>query len=281
MAKIGQMNTLTVVETSPHGLYLDGGEDGNILLPNRYVGTEMKVGRKLAVFIYLDSEDRLVATTEKPLAQVGDIASLKVVTVHPRMGAFLDWGLPKELLLPFREQGTHTYRPGDQAIVAIYVDQVSRRVVASTRLGRHFWADVPSYQPNDPVEVLIYGVSPLGFKAVVDGHYEGLLFHAETAEPLRPGDRFTGYIKEVHRDGKIDLLRDPAGYGRVEGVTQVILRELEAAGGRLPFNDRSPPESIRQTFNTSKKAFKQALGALLKQGRISFTEEGIALTSKS
>jgi len=275
MADIGRYNTLTVLEHSDHGLYLDGGEHDKILMPNRYVTPGMKVGSEVEVFIYNDSEDRLVATTETPLAQAGEFAYLEVVGVHPGAGAFLDWGLGKDLLLPYREQGNIRFTEGDGAIVAVYVDEYTHRVVASTRLHNHLPPEKPPYEPNDPVHVLVYGDSPLGFKAIIDKRYRGLLYHEETSDVLEPGDQFTGYIKKVHNDGKIDLRRDPAGYGRVEGVSQVILDRLEAAGGALPFDDKSSPEDIRATFDTSKKAFKQALGKLYKQRRIQFTDTGI------
>ncbi len=278
MADIGKFNELRIVEESDHGLYLDGGKHGNILLPQRYVMPDMKIGDDLTVFIYNDSEDRLVATTETPYAQVGEFAYLEVVSLRKNVGAFLDWGLSKDLLLPYREQGDLFLSEGDGVIVAVYVDEYTDRIVASTRLHRHLSPTPPEYQPNDPVDVLIYGDSPLGYKAIVDKKHRGLLFHSETSDKLEAGDQFTGYIKKVHSGGKIDLRRDPAGYSRVESLTDKILSKLEAAGGRLPFNDKSSPESIRETFDTSKKAFKQALGALYKQRLIQFTETGIAKT---
>ena len=275
MADIGRDNTLTIIESSEHGLYLDGGPQGKILLPSRYVLPDMQAGSKVDVFIYNDSEDRLVATTEKPLAQVGEFAYLEVVGIHPNAGAFLDWGLSKDLLLPYREQGDIHFTVGNGAIVAVYLDEYTNRVVASTRLHNHLPAEKPDYEPNDPVQVLIYGDSPLGFKAIIDKRYRGLLYHEENSDRLEPGDQFTGYIKKVHSNGKIDLRRDPSGYGRVEGVSQTILDALEAAGGSLPFNDKSSPDDIRATFNTSKKAFKQGLGKLYKQRLISIDEDGI------
>lgn len=278
MADIGRYNTLTVLEKSDHGLYLDGGPHDKILMPRRYVTPEMKVGSQVEVFIYNDSEDRLVATTETPYAQAGEFAYLEVVSINPNAGAFLDWGLSKDLLLPYREQGNIRFTEGDGAIVAVYVDEYTNRVVASTRLHNHLPPEKPPYEPNDPVQILIYGDSPLGFKAIIDKRYRGLLYHEETSGQLEPGDQFTGYVKKVHNDGKIDLRRDPAGYGRVDGLSQVILDRLEAAGGQLPFNDQSSPEEIRATFDTSKKAFKQALGKLYKQRRIQFIDTGIELT---
>ena len=276
MADIGKFNSLRIVEKSDHGLYLDGGAHDSILLPTRYVTPDMKIGDEIKVFIYNDSEDRLVATTETPYAQAGEFAYLEVVSVNERAGAFLDWGLSKDLLLPFREQGDLYFRVGDGAIVAVYVDEYTTRIVASTRLHRHLSASKPDYKPNAPVHVLIYGDSPLGYKAIVDKVHRGLLYHAETSDKLEPGDQFTGYIKKVHANGNIDLRRDPSGYSRVDSLTEQIMRELETAGGELPFNDKSTPESIREKFNTSKKAFKLGIGALYKQRKILITETGIA-----
>lgn len=280
MADIGRYNRLTVLETSEHGLYLDGRQHGKILLPTRYVMSEMTIGSKVDVFIYNDSEDRLVATTEQAFAQAGEFAYLEVVSVHPKAGAFLDWGLSKDLLLPYREQGNTHFSVGDGAIVAVYVDEYTNRVVASTRLHNHLPSEKPPYEPNEPVQVLIYGDSPLGYKAIIDKRFRGLLYHEETSDQLEPGDQFTGYIKKVHNDGKIDLRRDPSGYGRVDIVSQAILDQLESVGGALPFNDKSSPEAIRSTFNTSKKAFKQGLGRLYKQRRIRFTQSGIELVNQ-
>lgn len=281
MAEIGKYNTLTALETSDHGLYLDGGPQGKILMPTRYVLPEMQPGSEVACFVYNDSEDRLVATTETPYAQVGEFAYLEVVSVHPNVGAFLDWGLGKDLLLPYREQGNIHFSEGDGAIVALYVDSYTQRVVASTRLHNHLPPEKPPYAVGDPVQVLIYGDSPLGFKAIIDKRYRGLLYHEETSDQLEPGDHFTGYIKKVHADGKIDLRRDPSGYGRIDSVSQTILDQLKTAGGVLPFNDKSSPADIRTTFNTSKKAFKQGLGRLYKQGSIQFTATGIELVKES
>lgn len=281
MADIGKLNTLRIVEKCDHGFYLDGGEHDTILLPQRYITPEMAVGESVEVFIYNDSEDRLVATTEKPFAQVGEFAYLEVVGFRQDVGAFLDWGLSKDLLLPYREQGDLYLKEGDGVIVAVYLDQYTNRVAASTRLHRHLSETAPEYKPNDPVDVLIYGDSPLGYKAIVDKKHRGLLYHAETSDKLEPGDQFTGYIRKVRSGGKIDLRRDPAGYNRVEGLSGEILQQLQNAGGALPFNDKSSPEAIRESFDCSKKAFKQALGALYKQRQIQFTATGIELAQEN
>lgn len=277
MAKLGRINSLKVLEFSEHGLYLDAGQHDKILLPNRFVMPHMRIGSIVETFIYNDSEDRLVATTETPFAQVGEFAYLEVVHVNPQMGVFLNWGLSKDLLMPFREQGNIHFRVGDCAVVAIYVDKYTNRVVASTRLHKHLCSKNPSYEPNEAVKVLIYGNSPLGYKAIIDKRYRGLIYHEETSDKLEEGDQITGYIKKVHSNGKIDLRRDPSGYARVENLSNLILEKLEAAGGTLPFGDKSKPDDIRSTFNSSKKAFKQALGRLFKQQQIYFKGAGISL----
>lgn len=277
MVEIGKFNELRIVEKSEHGLYLEGDGAQKILLPQRYVSKEMHVGATVRVFVYTDSEDRPVATTETPKAQVGEYAYLEVVDVRKDVGAFLDWGLSKDLLLPYREQGNFLIRKGDGLVVAVYLDPHTGRVVASARLHRHLSPQPPEYAPNTPVEVLIYGDSPLGYKAIVDKKYRGLLYHSETADKLEEGDRFTGYVKKVRSGGKIDLRRDPAGYKRVEPLAEKIHQQLREAGGELPFNDKSTPEAIREAFDCSKKAFKQAIGTLYKQRLIHITESGIAL----
>jgi predicted RNA-binding protein (virulence factor B family) len=280
MAEIGKLNELTIVEAGDHGLYLDGGSDGKILLPQRYVTMGMLVGQSIEVFVYCDSEDRLVATTETPKGQVGEFAYLEVVDVRRDVGAFLDWGLPKDLLLPYREQGNFVIEKGDGVVVAIYLDPHTKRIVASTRLHRHICEDPPDYEPNTPVDVLIYGDSPLGYKAIVDKKHRGLLYHSETADKLEEGDRFTGYVKKVRSGGKIDLRRDPSGYKRVAPLAEQIHERLDEAGGKLPFNDKSDPDTIRETFDCSKKAFKQAIGALYKQRLILINDEGIELVKE-
>ncbi|MGJ8639723.1 MAG: CvfB family protein [Opitutaceae bacterium] len=280
MVNIGRFNKLLILEHSDHGLYLDGKSSDKILLPNAYVTADMHIGDEIEVFIYNDSEDRLVATTEKPLAQVGEFAYLEVVSIN-QVGAFLDWGLQKDLLLPYREQGDWTFQEGDGAIVAVYLDDYTNRIVASCRLHRHLSETKPEYEPNDPVQVLIYGDSPLGYKAIVDKKHRALLYHEETSDKLDAGDQFTGYIKQVHSNGKIDIRRDQSGRKRVESLSEVILEKLEEAGGSLPFNDKSEPEAIRAAFDTSKKAFKQTVIALRKEGLLTEHFETEFITLKS
>ncbi len=274
MAIIGKRNTLTILREAPPGLYLDGGAHGEILLPGRYIPAGAGPGGKLDVFIYRDSEDRLVATTETPLAQVGEFAYLRVIGGNARIGAFLDWGLEKDLLLPLREHLV-PLRVGDWALVYIMVDAQSDRIVASARLDRWLDPAPPTYQEGELVKLLIEGETPLGFKAIVNNAHRGLLYRGELASPLNVGQKLHGYVRAVREDGKIDLGLDRATYRRIAPLTEEIMAALEKHGGHIPFHDGSTPEDIRATFGVSKKAFKQAVGALYRNQRITIEPAGI------
>ncbi|MBC2605592.1 CvfB family protein [Pelagicoccus albus] len=279
MAELGKRNTLSILNESPHGLYLDGGELGDILLPNAYVPKGVTPNSKIPVFIYLDSEDRLVATTETPLAEVDQFAALKVLEVHDKMGAFLDWGLSKDLLLPFREQKGRV-RVGDTRVVRIYVDEASGRIVASEKHARFLSKYRAAYKPQEQVDLIVIGETPLGYKALINSSHIGLLYDNELSEPLNVGDQFKGYINKIRPDGAIDLRRDASGYSRVGPLAERIIEELKNGDGFLGLDDRSPPEQIRETFDVSKKAFKQALGSLYKQRLIQFVDGGVELIKK-
>ena len=218
MAIIGKRNTLSIVRAAPPGLYLDGGELGEILLPGRYIPADLKPKDKLDVFVYRDSEDRLVATTETPLAMVGEFAYLKVISVNQNIGAFLDWGLAKDLLLPFREQES-PLRAGDWVIVHVRLDEKTNRIVATTRLNRHLSRDTPAYRNGQPVNLLITGRTPLGYNAIVENAHRGLLYHDNLAAPLLIGQKVKGFVRAVRPDGKIDLSLDASGYKRVAALT--------------------------------------------------------------
>jgi predicted RNA-binding protein (virulence factor B family) len=274
MAIIGKRNILSIVRAAPPGLYLDGGELGEILLPGRYIPADLKPKDKLDVFVYRDSEDRLVATTETPLAMVGEFAYLKVISVNQHIGTFLDWGLAKDLLLPFREQ-EYPLRPGDKAIVYVCLDEETNRILATTRLNRHLNRDTPAYRDGQPVNLLIMGRTPLGYNAIVENAHRGLLYHDNLASPLLPGQKIKGFVRTVRPGGKIDLRLDASGYKRVAPLTDQIVQALQQNGGHLAFDDDSSPEAIRQTFSVSKNAFKQALGKLYKNRRICFLKPGI------
>jgi predicted RNA-binding protein (virulence factor B family) len=276
MAVIGKRNLLGVVRESSPGLYLDGGMLGEILLPGRYIPKNIAPKDKLDVFVYRDSEDRLVATTETPRAMVGEFACLNVISVNRQVGAFLDWGLSKDLLLPFREQNTPV-RVGQDVIVHVFLDPINQRIVASTRLSRHLSKDTPTYTNSQPVNLLITGRTPLGYNAIVENAHRGLLYHDNLATPLAVGQKTKGFVRAIRPDNKIDLSLDQAGYKRVAALTDQIIQALEASGGRLDCDDDTSPEAIRERFGVSKKAFKQALGKLYKGRRIQFTHPGIQL----
>ncbi len=276
MAELGRVNRLTVLREARPGLFLDGGAHGEILMPGKYVPDGTEVGSVVEVFVYRDSEDRLVATTETPLAMVGDFAMLRVLSTRASLGAFLDWGLGKDLLLPRREQ-TGPVREGQLVAVRIAVDEKSDRIVASARLHRWLGQTRPRYRPEEEVQIFVTSETPLGYNAVVNGAHWGLLYHSTLAGPLTPGETLTGFVRAVRPDGKIDLALDRAGYVRVKPLSEKILQALEDAGGELPFHDKSSPEEIRDAFGVSKKAFKQAVGALYRKHRVEILPTALRL----
>lgn len=268
---------LTVTRDSTPGIYLDGGEHGEILLPNRYVPPRIAPGDRIEVFVYRDSKDRLVASTETPRATVGDIATLKVVSVNPQVGAFLDWGLAKDLLLPFSEQ-TGPLRVGQEVVVRVYLDEKSERIVASMKKLDKMAAPEPAdFRAGQQVEFVITEETELGYKALVEGAHHGLLYRDGISVPVKIGQKLTGYVRAIRPDGKMDLSLEPAGYRRVAPLAMRIVQALKENGGKLEFDDDSSPEVIRAKFGASKKAFKQALGTLYKSRRIGFSRPGIQL----
>lgn len=280
MAIIGRRNILRVVRDAPPGIYLDSGDQQEILLPGRYIPPGTVPGDMLDVFVYHDSEDRLVATMETPRAMVGEFAYLKVVNVATSIGAFLDWGLAKDLLLPFSEQKIHVRR-GHWVTVAILLDPESGRIVASTRLNRHLSHEVPTYAEGQAVNLLVTAKTPLGYNTIVENAHQGLLYHTNLAGPLTLGDKLQGFVRKIRTDGKIDLSLDAYGYRRVAPLTDKIIQVLQANRGRIAYDDASSPQAIRETFGASKNAFKQALGALYKKRRIRFLHPGVELIDKS
>lgn len=268
MAAIGRFNTLQIVKHAGFGLYLDGGPDGEILLPNRYIpkDTPTEVEDWLNVFIYLDSEDRLIATTETPKAQVGEFASLKVAEIN-RVGLFLDWGLPKEVLLPHSEE-KRPLEVGDYCVVYLYLDKHTRRITATAHLDRHLDKLPVRYKVGEPVKLLIAGVTDLGFKAIINGQHWGLVHKNEAFKFLRSGMQETGYIKEIRADGKISLSLQPVGSEAGDALQQLIMQRLQAHDGVLMISDKSPPEVIAREFGVSKGNFKKAIGGLMKLGRL-------------
>jgi hypothetical protein len=275
MAKIGERASLKILREKSFGLYLDGGELGEILLPHREVPKDNVIGAFLDVFIHTDSEDRPVATLKMPVAMPGEFARLKCVSVTG-VGAFLDWGLSKDLLVPFGEQKTRM-EPGRSYLVHVHLDEVSGRIVASTRLARHLDRTPHSFKPGDEVELVIFGKSPLGYKAIINGTHSGLLFAERVFQALQPGERTKGYVASIRPDGKIDLTLDAPGRGKITGLEDRILAEMAARGGFWGIGDHSPAAEIHDELGISKRVFKQAIGALLKKRLISIEERGIRL----
>jgi len=276
MSEIGKMNTLSVTDISEFGVYLDAGDLGEVLLPNRYVSEDMRPGAMVDVFIMFDSEDRIIATTETPLGTVGEFVALKVAAVTD-FGAFMDWGMSKDLFVPFREQDMERC-VGDSHVVYIYVDQVSQRLVASTKIGKFIDMSTANYQDGEKVDLLIYANTELGYKAIINGAHEGLLFHHEVRELFTRGQKLEGYINRVRYDGKISLCLQKPGREKVMALTDRILDYLNENSGFMPVTIKSTPEEIYSLFGVSKKTYKQAIGALYKKRLITFENNGTKLT---
>lgn len=276
MAEIGKFNTLTVLKKKDFGVYLDADELGEILLPRNSCPEDIEVGFPIRVFIYLDSEDQLIATTEKPYAIVGEFAMLKASAVN-QTGAFMDWGLSKDVLLPFSEQRQRPVEAGRRYLVYIYVDQHTNRIVCSTKIDKFLDKTPPRYKTGDEVDLVIANRTDLGQKAIINGEHWGMLFKSDLLKTLYPGQRLTGYIKEVRPDGKINLSMQKPGYAKVTDTSGAIIEMLNEQDGYITINDKSSPEVIFKAFGISKKAFKMAVGALLKQGKITIEPGGLRL----
>ena len=276
MALIGRFNSLQVIKHTDFGLYLDGGPDGEILLPNRYVpkGEPSEDGDWLNVFLYLDSEDRLIATTERPKIQVGGFASLKVAAINS-IGLFLDWGLPKDLLLPHSEE-KRPLQVGDYCVVHAYLDKRSKRITATARLDRYLDLQPASYAVGEEVELLVVEKTDLGFKAIINGKHWGLIHKNEVFKFLRPGMQEKGFIRELRTDGKISLSLQPVGQA-LGDLGEQILAALRDNDGKLAVGDKSPPELVAKLFGVSKGNFKKAIGGLYKRGLIVIQDDCIEL----
>lgn len=275
MALVGKTNWLPVVRETDCGVLFDGGDLGEILMPRRYVSKDWNPGEVVEVFLMLDSEDRLTATTEKPLAQVDEFALLRVVAVTG-IGAFLDWGLPKDLFVPFREQKIKL-REEQMALVRIYFDETSGRIAASCKLDKFLDCSQPNYVPEEKVKLMICSQTDLGYKAIINGRHWGVIFKNEVFQPLEKGQRIDGYIKQVRFDGKIDLSLQKPGAKKIGALTDVILEYIKEQGGFMPVTDKSPPEEIYKLFGVSKKTYKRAIGALYKKRQITFENNGTKL----
>lgn len=274
--KLGQKNKLKAAWKVDFGMYLEGGGyDGKILLPERYVPEDLEVGDEIEVFLYLDNEERLVATTIEPKAMVGDFAYLEVAWVN-EYGAFLDWGLMKDLFCPFREQ-KRRMQQGQSYIVHVHIDEDSYRIMASAKVEK-FLAPLPhDYTAGREVELLIWQKTDLGFKVIIDNGYAGLLYDTQIFCNLHTGDRVKGYISNIRPDGKVDCALQKTGRVHTENFSARLLRYLETQGGRCRLGDKSDAEEIKQQFGVSKRTYKQAIGDLYKRHLIEITDSGIVL----
>ncbi len=265
--KIGEYNVLRINRMVDFGAYLIDDDTHEVLLPKRYLTPEMKVGDQISVFVYNDSENRPVATTEQPLAVVGDFALLRVKAVN-KVGAFLDWGLTaKDLLVPFGEQRVDM-QAGRSYVVRVYLDPASQRIVASAKLAKFLNQTEPDYYHREKVEVLVVQRSDLGYRVIINNSHWGQIYQNETYQEVNIGDRFTAFVKQVRPDGKVDVTLAKIEKMRVDDLAERIESHLRASGGKMTLTDKSDPEDINKVFQCSKKDFKKALGLLYRQHKV-------------
>ncbi|MCK5534900.1 GntR family transcriptional regulator [bacterium] len=277
MVEIGKLNKLRVVKRVDFGIYLDGEDFGEILLPRRYVPENCEIDDIIEVFVYFDSEDRIIATTEKPYAMVGQFALLKVISVNS-VGAFIDWGLPKDLLVPFREQ-KQKMEEGKSYVVFIYLDK-SKRIVASSKLDKFLDTMPINFQEGQEVELLVCCQTDIGYKAIINGCHGGILYKNEVFQILEKGQQIKGFIKKVRDDKKIDLCLHKPGYEKVGDLSERIIDTLKKRDGFISVGDKSSPKIIYDMFGVSKKTYKKAIGVLYKKRLITFEDNGIKLQKK-
>lgn len=274
MLKIGKTNKLKVNRMVDFGAYLDGGEDTEILLPAKYFTPGLTVGDGIEVFVYKDSEDRLIATTEMPIAQVGEFAFMEVNQVN-KVGAFLRWGITaKDLLVPFREQKADM-REGGVYLVYVYLDDATKRIVGSQKIEKFLGNVMPRYVKGDQVDILVTDKTPIGYRCIVDNLHYGMIYSNEVYQDIEIGKHYTAYVKNVRPDLKIDLMMGDRADRRTADLGTIILNAIKEAGGQLPYSDKTDPETIQQVFSCSKKDFKKAIGHLFKDKKIVITSQGI------
>lgn len=275
MAQVGRYSTLKVVSITDFGVYLDGGELGKILLPGNSVPRGTEIGHEIEVFVYYDSEDRIIATTSQPKGEVGDFVMLKCRATN-EVGSFMEWGLAKDLFVPFREQKNRLVE-GEYYVVRIYLDPLNGRLAGSTKFHQFYDKTPAAFEFNQEVHLLILYKMDLGFVAIIDQRYQGIVYHSEVFKPLRKGDRCVGYIKGIRDDGKVDLSLQPQGFQATDAGVDQIAKYLADQGGSMTITDSSAPGEIYQTFGMSKKLFKKALGALLRKGLITMSHTKVTL----
>ena len=274
MIEIGKYNTLKIARATKVGLYLTDGET-DILLPNKYVPKEYEIGGEIAVFVYLDHEERPVATTLEPYIFLNEFALLRVNYTN-KFGAFMNWGMEKDLFVPFKEQA-RPMEQGKRYLVYMYIDEKNKRLVASSKTNQFLNNDEITVEVGEEVDLIVSHITDVGINVIINEKHKGLLYKNEVFEDLRTGDRIIGYIKTIRPDGKIDVSRQPFGMERIDASAQAILDELKASRGFLRLNDDSHPEDIKTVLQMSKKTFKKAIGTLYKQKLIDIREDGIYL----
>lgn len=275
MVEVGKVNKLEVSRMSDFGLLFDGQELGEILMPKRFVKSEWNEGDQIDVFVYLDSEDRLTATTLRPKGQVGEFVLLRC-TDAATIGAFMDWGLPKDLFVPFREQRIKM-RQGESYLVYIYFDNASERIVGSSKLDKYLTGSKRFYRSGEEVDLIAWQKSDLGYKFIINNERWGMVFNNEIFQALERGKKIKGFIKNVRPDGRIDLALQKPGYERVTGLAETIMNYLKAHDGFMPVTAKTPPEKINALFRVSKKTYKNAIGALYKKRLITIEDDGVRL----
>ncbi|WP_074406415.1 MULTISPECIES: CvfB family protein [Aquimarina] len=275
MLKLGEYNMLEIVRERDQGIYLCDEEGDEVLLPNKYVPEQFQIRDVLKVFVYLDSSERIVATTLEPFATVKSFAYLKCTNVS-EIGAFLDWGLEKDLFVPFREQSSKM-RVGSWYLVYVYLDEETNRLVASSKTNAFLDNSLVLLSSYDEVDLIASHPSPQGWNMIVNQKHLGLVYSDEIFQKITPGDQLKGFVKKVRPDGKIDLTLQRHGFRGIEPNAEQVLKELKSSGGFIDLNDKSDPEDIKEVFQLSKKSFKKAIGSLYKERKIIIEKEGIRL----
>ena len=275
MIKIGEYNTLEILRSTEPGLFLGDDEDNEVLLPNRYVPETFEISENIDVFVYLDNEERLVAVTDKPYITKGEFALLRCNQVT-KIGAFLDWGMVKELFCPFKEQA-FKMKAGSWYLVYCYLDEESNRLVASSKTNRFLDNKMLTVQQFDIVDLIVSHPSPMGMNVIVNKTHLGLIFNESLFKDISIGDKLKGVVKKIRKDNKLDIILEQIGYRNIEPTADILLTELQDNNGYLNLTDKSSPELIKETLQMSKKSFKKAVGLLYKQRLISIKEDGIHL----
>jgi len=276
--RLGEDNILTVDRETTVGMFLTDGEGNDVLLPNKYVDDDIKIGDEITVFVYLDSNERIIATNIEPYLKLNQFAYLEAKQ-NTEFGMFMDWGLEKDLLVPFREQGSDMEK-GKWYVVYLYLDSETNRLVGSTRTSRHIETENIELEEGQKVEILITGKTDLGWNVIINNLYRGLIYHNEIFKEIFPGDITNAYVKKVREDGKIDISLQKVGYDGIEPLSVKIINQLIKHSGFLPLTDKSSPQEILLTFEMSKKTFKKAIGSLYKQKIIKIEEDGIYLNEE-